>query len=165
MHISDKLLITWTQMLLVNDSLIYILKVFNVTSICSATLVLSLFFLCCLLKPTVANRVSLRLQVGISFCDLLFHLLLTQYKTSVDGEFCAFVGFAHVALRQWYCFLFIAIGVNLQLIFIHDLNPKPRWEVIYWVLPIILTLAMNIPPLVLGEFGLNKEHDFLLFQG
>ncbi|KAI0244374.1 hypothetical protein L0F63_003669 [Massospora cicadina] len=136
----------------------------NIASLCSAVVALLLFSTCCILKPAFANRVSLRLQAGISLCDVVLHFLLLQFSRRFNGALCSLFGFSHVVFRQWYCFLNIAIGINLQLIFIHELNPKPQWEVMYWVFPVIVSFLLNVPPLVMNEFGRDDDLGYCFFK-
>ncbi|KAJ9062051.1 hypothetical protein DSO57_1014901 [Entomophthora muscae] len=74
---------------------------------------------------------------------------------------CVFSGMLRVAGRQMYCFLNIAIAVNLQLIFINGLRPSAKWEMFYWGIPVFLVTVMNSPPLFLGMFGHDGSRCFL----
>ncbi|KAI9293186.1 hypothetical protein K502DRAFT_325459 [Neoconidiobolus thromboides FSU 785] len=103
----------------------------------------------------LVNRVSLRLQTALAAYDLWLHtgsLWKTPYAKG-PGPLCVFFGWNMVATTLFYSFINVSIGVNLQLIFIHNKKITKRIEVGYWLVPILLSLIISVPPLALGRFG------------
>lgn len=107
------------------------------------------------------NRCSLRLTAGIAVVDMFNHANNILHRRLEEGALCAVSGLVRVSGRQMYCFLHIAIAANLQLIFINGLRPSARWELFYWGVPLLLVVATNTPPLVMGMFGHDGTRCFI----
>ncbi|KAI9290561.1 hypothetical protein K502DRAFT_369117 [Neoconidiobolus thromboides FSU 785] len=103
----------------------------------------------------LVDRVSLRLQTVISCYDIWAHTfpLWTRVYNYRDSPLCTFIAYQSLAFPLFYTFLNVAIGINLQLIFIHGINITKRIEAAYWIGSILLTLIITIPPLAIGALG------------
>ncbi|KAI9297904.1 hypothetical protein K502DRAFT_327890 [Neoconidiobolus thromboides FSU 785] len=129
-------------------------NIFNYMSCVSSALVLLIFSTIMCYEPRLVNRVTLRLQVGISLFDFLNAVFALHHHTVKSGPFCIFLGFWRNFGEQIYCFLNMSIALNLQLFFIHGLKPTRKWEVIYWVGPLVASSILSFIPLGLNMYGL-----------
>ncbi|KAI0243635.1 hypothetical protein L0F63_003309 [Massospora cicadina] len=126
-------------------------RVLNIVSAFSSMLVLVILGVLAFHNYRLVNRISLRLTAGIAVVDIVNH--------PPRGGLCVVSGMIRLAGRQMYCFLNIAIAVNLQLIFINGLRPRGWWEAYYWLVPTLLVLLLNVPPM--GIFGHNGSRCFI----
>ncbi|KAI9290452.1 hypothetical protein K502DRAFT_354042 [Neoconidiobolus thromboides FSU 785] len=119
----------------------------NILSVVSSVIVLVFFIITAIFEQKLINRTSLRLQVGVSIVNLLNAAFALQHHTVKTGNFCKFIAFWRNFGEQMYCFLNIAIALNLQLIYIQSKKPKRVWEQLYWGLSLTLSLALSFVPL------------------
>ncbi|KAI9295543.1 hypothetical protein K502DRAFT_213910 [Neoconidiobolus thromboides FSU 785] len=108
----------------------------------------------------LVDRVSLRLQTGLSVYDIWLHggALWKSISPAVPGIACTSRGYLALFFNILYAFLNVSIALNLQLIFIHN-KTITRWvEVGYWVVPITLSLLISIPPLAMGLLGYSEYY-------
>ncbi|KAI9291502.1 hypothetical protein K502DRAFT_368400 [Neoconidiobolus thromboides FSU 785] len=122
----------------------------NILSIVSSVIVLVFFIIAVIFEHKSINRTSLRLQVGVSIVNLLNAAFALQHHTVKTGNFCIFIAFWRNFGEQLYCFLNIAIALNLQLIYIQSKKPKQLWEQFYWGVSLTLSLALSFVPLNMG---------------
>ncbi|KAJ9080513.1 hypothetical protein DSO57_1024116 [Entomophthora muscae] len=100
------------------------------------------------------DRVSIRLQAGIGLLDLLKHSMsLTSSRTS---GWCTAIAFMAMCLYHMYIFLNICMALNLHLAVVLSKRPSQRWELCYWLVSLTLPFLLDIPPLLVGMFGLTS---------
>ncbi|KAJ9069743.1 hypothetical protein DSO57_1015427 [Entomophthora muscae] len=102
------------------------------------------------------DRVSVRLTLGLAIASAAKALALLVYFPK--SAWCA--GQAFVV--QWallaYVMLSVAVGLNLQLVFVQGISFEPRWEIAYWVSALTLPTALSVVPLLAGKSELACEH-------
>ncbi|KAI9294732.1 hypothetical protein K502DRAFT_365595 [Neoconidiobolus thromboides FSU 785] len=106
----------------------------------------------------LVNRVTLRLQTVIACYDIWSHSFpLWARENSKEGNpLCTTIAYQTFAFPLFYAFLNVAIGINLQLVFIHGIFITKKIEVAYYIGSILLTLLITIPPLALGLLGYSE---------
>lgn len=112
--------------------------------------------------PKLMNRVTLRLQIGITLADACRQALvfLSYPQMSLAAE--AVLEFFNNTMINIYCILNIAIAVNIYLLFIKERSPNLRWEAGYWKFCIVATLLLNFPSLIINLLGSYTETNFIL---
>ncbi|KAI9290664.1 hypothetical protein K502DRAFT_369043 [Neoconidiobolus thromboides FSU 785] len=127
-------------------------------SLTSASVVVLTMIVISIIDYKLVDRVTLRLQTAISSYDIWLHCIpFWSRQFNYEGSpLCTFIGYQGVAFPLFYCFLNVAIGINLQLVFIHGVKTTKKIEAAYWIGSILLTLIITIPPLAMGLFGYNK---------
>ncbi|KAI9294733.1 hypothetical protein K502DRAFT_365596 [Neoconidiobolus thromboides FSU 785] len=106
----------------------------------------------------LVNRVTLRLQTVIACYDIWSHSFpLWARENSKEGNpLCLAIAYQVFAFPLFYSFLNVAIGINLQLVFIHGIFITKKIEAGYYIGSILLTLLITIPPLALGLLGYSE---------
>ncbi|KAI9294734.1 hypothetical protein K502DRAFT_365597 [Neoconidiobolus thromboides FSU 785] len=106
----------------------------------------------------LVNRVTLRLQTVIACYDIWSHSFpLWARENSKEGNpLCLAIAYQVFAFPLFYAFLNVAIGINLQLVFIHGIDITKKIEAGYYIGSILLTLLITIPPLALGLLGYSE---------
>ncbi|KAJ9063323.1 hypothetical protein DSO57_1001229 [Entomophthora muscae] len=103
-------------------------------------------------KPAYVNRVSLKLQAGIAFFDIIRHLNnIFNYTANEDG--CKFLGFLFFFTYHLNTFLNVAIAVNLQLVFLLERALSERLRPLLYVIPVLGALLIDIFPFVFSGYG------------
>ncbi|KAI9290726.1 hypothetical protein K502DRAFT_326596 [Neoconidiobolus thromboides FSU 785] len=110
-----------------------------------------------LYKKTLVDRVSLRLQIAISFYDIWLHTMPFWSREIKDaGTMCTFLGWQQAFFPLVYTLINAIIGINLQIAFLHRIDITRNIEILYWILPIVIGLTITAPLLALGHFGFGK---------
>ncbi|KAJ9050690.1 hypothetical protein DSO57_1012229 [Entomophthora muscae] len=142
--------------------------VINWISICSALLVL---FVCVWLR-FVSNirRSTLMLQAAVSFVDLIRHIRLL-FNTVEDEKLC--VGLAAVSFfgDHLSMLLNVAIAANLHCMFLRGKLPGALWHRLLWLLPIAITLVLDLLPVTMNVYGkvnnslcfIRHDHPYRIF--
>lgn len=121
--------------------------ILNSVGLASAVLVVVVMgFLRCH-RPSLVDRVSLRLQWAIALVDIGKHILLYQVRQEASTSMCAAIGFLMCFLDQVYFMLNIAIVANMQLMFVHNKFPRSSWEFKYWCASFGVATLITAPPL------------------
>lgn len=106
----------------------------------------------------LVDRVSLRLQVAISFYDLWLHTLpmwARPYQIQ-PSSMCTFISWQFIFCPTLYTLFNVAIGLNLQLVFFKNIHITKKIEIAYWLSAIAIGLIFSIPPLC--KFALYIWH-------
>ncbi|KAI9291500.1 hypothetical protein K502DRAFT_326261 [Neoconidiobolus thromboides FSU 785] len=140
----------------IQSALPLVSNILNSISATSSLIVIVIFSTLGFYRPKLIDRVSLKLQFGISVIDLLNSFFALFHHSVKSGPFCVFIGFWRAFGEEMYCLLNIAIAVNLQLVFIHSFPPKKKWELFYWFGPILTASVLSFIPLGMNLYGLNK---------
>ncbi|KAJ9068314.1 hypothetical protein DSO57_1030096 [Entomophthora muscae] len=106
-------------------------------------------------RQLLVERVSLRLQVGICFVDLIKNALFIRSTSGVEAGGCAAVGMVSMLLGHLYFLLNVMLAINAHWVLLRDHPPKRGWVLWFWVLPVLLAAFLNIPLLTWGVFGEN----------
>ncbi|KAI9290752.1 hypothetical protein K502DRAFT_179813 [Neoconidiobolus thromboides FSU 785] len=106
----------------------------------------------------LVDRVTLRLQTGVTCYDIWLHSLpLWNRPYNYEGSpLCTFIAYQLFSFPLFYCFLNAAIGLNLQLIFLHNIKVTREIELRYWLGTVGLTLLITLPPLAMGVIGFGS---------
>jgi hypothetical protein len=115
----------------------------------------------------LADRVSLRLTLGIAVGDALlstFQALGTLHETN-DDWWCAMCGWGYVETSLFSVFLTMFVAFNLHAVFVHSAHPKPSWEFWYFVVAIVGSFCASLPPWLLGIFGYDSAEHTCWFRG
>ncbi|KAJ9063522.1 hypothetical protein DSO57_1000101 [Entomophthora muscae] len=134
----------------------YIMKVtlgLNAVSALCAFSIIVLFLAIKCHDRYALNRVSMRLQAGITVVDIVKHVAAGISLNGEDAPWCSFVGFVVMATYHMYLCLSTCIALNLHLAIILNIKPSRRWEKYYWAGSILIPLLLNLPLLALGIFG------------
>ena len=91
------------------------------------------------------DRVTLRFQGLIALIDIAKHLLLFNLNSS-EGPLCVFVAFSRNFLDVMYTFTNVLIALNIQLIYIHNVLPRPVLEVFYLLGATGVSTVINLIP-------------------
>ncbi|KAJ9085391.1 hypothetical protein DSO57_1014398 [Entomophthora muscae] len=142
-----------------------ILLILNSLSAVSALCVVVLFGLLVKRGSPVVDRVSVRLQAGISLIDLMRHVQVFFSASGDDSLLCKFLGFFDVSLEHAYWYLNICIALNMQLVLIHGLCPNKKWEMCYWTFSFLGILTFVFPLSALDIFGKSNSGSCYIKNG
>jgi hypothetical protein len=104
------------------------------------------------------DRVSFRLLTYAIIANIFFGVafILTAWLTGPSIG-CSFVAFLTNTSLIFSASMFFSIALNLQLVIVHGVNGNAM-EKYYLIGSTILSLALNIPPYALGQYGWNEEN-------
>ncbi|KAI0243577.1 hypothetical protein L0F63_004510 [Massospora cicadina] len=111
------------------------------------------------------DRVSIRLNMGISLVDFLKAmaiLVYTEFKT--DNYICVGISFSIHWLTLVYLFLNAMIALNLQLVFLCALPNNPSWESKYWAVSLVFPTLIMVIPLSFNRLGFDRATDACEFR-
>ncbi|KAJ9062198.1 hypothetical protein DSO57_1013254 [Entomophthora muscae] len=142
-----------------------LLLILNSLSAASALCVVAVFGLLVKRGSPVVDRVSVRLQAGISLIDLMRHVQVFFSASGDDSLLCKFLGFFDVSLEHAYWYLNICIALNMQLVLIHGLCPNKKWEMCYWTYSFLGILTFVFPLSALDIFGKSNSGSCYIKNG
>ncbi|TPX65658.1 hypothetical protein SpCBS45565_g04997 [Spizellomyces sp. 'palustris'] len=123
-------------------------------SICMCTLVIATFELIRRYQPKLANRVSLRLAIAGTICDILYAIsvLLSALPTG-PSTLCTSSMYLQIAFLLMSLFITAAIGLNILLIFIFHLQSLKYLERLYYGTGAVLAISIPLPALLMSRLG------------
>ncbi|KAI9295003.1 hypothetical protein K502DRAFT_236903 [Neoconidiobolus thromboides FSU 785] len=97
----------------------------------------------------LVDRVSLRLQTGLSVYDVWLHggAIWRSISPAGANASCTTRGYLALFFNVFYAFLNVSIAINLQLVFLNNQIITKKMEAMYWLIPLTLSLILSIPPL------------------
>ncbi|KAJ9052491.1 hypothetical protein DSO57_1033618 [Entomophthora muscae] len=127
------------------------------SSVCGC-LVVGLMILLTLHDRKAVDRVTLRLQVGVSALDVWLHVATLYFgKWEFDDMFCIFLGWNRFYFPLAGLFLHISIALNLHLLLLLRVRECKWLETMYWMGSFCLPLLVTLAPAVYGQFGMVKS--------
>ncbi|RKP26463.1 hypothetical protein SYNPS1DRAFT_27846, partial [Syncephalis pseudoplumigaleata] len=139
----------------------------NALSIIGALVVIFCIFYLRWRHRRLADRVSLRLTLGIAIGDALFstfQVLGALHKTD-DDWWCSMCAWGYVETTLFSVFLTMCIAFNLHAVFVHSAHPGPSWEFWYFIVAIVGSFCASLPPWIIGVFGHDNAERTCWFRG
>ncbi|KAI9291861.1 hypothetical protein K502DRAFT_357151 [Neoconidiobolus thromboides FSU 785] len=126
-------------------------------SLFCATLVLIFILLIRLYDKDLVNRISLKICAAISIVDIFrtSSFFIYLYHTSDDlvcklnAIFLNYIIISHMLLT-------FSIALNLQLVFIHNLRYKSKWQYYYWFLGFLVPFIITFIMVIIDVFGKDE---------
>ncbi|KAK9711105.1 hypothetical protein K7432_008018 [Basidiobolus ranarum] len=126
----------------------------NVVSIIMASTVIAIYFIIYFYNKRLVDRVTLRLAVANSVADLIYSaMMLWGAFITADGLDCHIFMWGFIEFTILPLFLNIAIATNLCAVYVWGVQQTQRFEVYYFTVPILLSLAISIPLPAFHRFG------------
>ncbi|KND03934.1 uncharacterized protein SPPG_01384 [Spizellomyces punctatus DAOM BR117] len=123
-------------------------------SISLCTLAIVTFVLIRRYQPKLANRVSLRLAMAGTICDILYAIsvLLSALPTG-PSALCTSSMYLQIVFLLLSLFITAAIGLNVFLIFILHIRSVKYLERLYYGAGAVLAIIIPLPALLTGRLG------------
>jgi hypothetical protein len=121
-----------------------------------ASLVLLITLIITVYDRSLINRVTLRLIIIVAIADIFTHTkdyLIKNYRTN-DG-LCVFYSAFTYFSTYLYCFTNIAVSYNFQRTFIQNKASTWKFEMLTWLVVLIVSLGITIIFWLLGTFGFD----------
>ncbi|ORX97522.1 hypothetical protein K493DRAFT_314042 [Basidiobolus meristosporus CBS 931.73] len=116
-------------------------------------------------KAEVGSRVSLTLTFWIACSDLLFSIFsLLLASTLVSNATCSFFLWGYVEFTLLPIFLTVAIGFNLQMVFVHGSKNLLRYQRLYVPVCVAVSLLISLLPVVAKQFQLDPAVNSCWYQ-
>ncbi|KAL1916123.1 uncharacterized protein VTP21DRAFT_6127 [Calcarisporiella thermophila] len=139
----------------------------TILSIIGGCLVVMITFLLWLYDRKFVDRISLRLNLAISICDVLrssMYFIAFYFNASAGFE-CNITITFFIFFTHMYLFLSVAIALNLHWIVLMERRFKPWMEVwIYYGGSVAFALLLSFTPLAAGRFGYDQSQGICWYR-
>jgi hypothetical protein len=116
-------------------------------------------------RPTLVDRTSLRLSATISFSDLVFSIFqILSLAVRQESFLCSFAVWGFVCWANLVAFLYVAIALNLHLVFV--LKQKRLFsEWWYYIVAVVLAGATSAAGAAGAQYGWNETQATCWYRG
>ncbi|ORX93322.1 hypothetical protein K493DRAFT_408447 [Basidiobolus meristosporus CBS 931.73] len=126
----------------------------NAASMLMASMVILVYFTTFFYNRRLVDRVTLRLTVANSTADLIYSaMMLWGALITTDGTSCHIFMWGFIEFTLLPLFLSVAIATNLCAVYVWGARQTQRFEVYYFAIPIVLSLAISVPLPAFHRFG------------